>query len=193
MIVPRVMEFALQTESAPYDPAKAKQLLAEAGFPKGFDAGDFTPTPPFITVAEASANFLNAVGIRTKLRNMERAAFLAAWREKKLRGIFLAAVGNSGNAASRVESFIYTKGSYAYGGYPDLDDLFEQQARERNVARREALLHKIQQLTIERAMFIPVMDYRTLRGVGPRIAEHALDSLHLVPSPAHEDIKLKAQ
>ena len=73
----------------------------------------------------------------------------------------------------------------------DLDDLFEQQSRERNVARREALLHKIQQLTIDRAMFIPIMDYRTLRGVGPRIAEHALDSLHLVPSPAHEDIKLK--
>jgi peptide/nickel transport system substrate-binding protein len=192
VIVPRVMEFALQTESPAYDPAKARQLLAEAGYPKGFDAGDFTPTPPFMTVAETSANFLNAVGIRTKLRTMERAAFLSAWREKKLRGIFLAAVGNSGNAASRVESFIYSKGSYAYGGYPDLDDLFEQQARERNVARREALLHKIQQVTIDRAMFIPVMDYRTLRGVGPRVAEHALDTLHLVPSPAHEEIKLKA-
>jgi peptide/nickel transport system substrate-binding protein len=191
IIVPRVMEFALQTESAPYDPAKAKQLLTEAGYPKGFEAGDFTPTPPFITVAEAAANFLTSVGIRTKLRSMERAAFLSAWREKKLRGIFMAAVGNSGNAASRVESFIYSKGSYAYGGYPDLDDLFQQQARERDVKRREALLYQIQQLTIDRAMFIPIMDYRTLRGVGPRIAEHALDTLHLVPSPAHEEIKLK--
>ena len=124
---------------------------------------------------------------------MERATFLSAWREKKLRGIFLAGSGSSGNAASRVEVFIYSKGSYAYGGYPDIDDLFEQQARERNVARREQLLHKIQQLTIDRAMFIPVMDYRSLRGVGPRIAEHALDTLHLVPSPAHEEIKLKAQ
>jgi peptide/nickel transport system substrate-binding protein len=191
VIVPRVMEFALQTESPPYDPAKSRQLLAEAGFPKGFDAGDFTPTPPFVTVAETASNFLNAVGIRTKLRSMERATFLSAWREKKLRGIFLAAVGNSGNAASRVESFMYSKGSYAYGGYPDIDDLFEQQARERDVKKREALLHKIQQLTIDRAMFIPVMDYRTLRGVGPRIAHHALDTLHLVPSPAHEEIKLE--
>src|SRR6185503_13581450 len=124
IIVPRVMDFALQTESAPYDPVKSKQLLAEAGYPKGFDAGDFTPTPPFVTVAEASANFLNAVGIRTKLRTMERATFLAAWRDKKLRGLCMAAVGNSGNAASRVESFIYSKGAYAYGGYPDIDDLF---------------------------------------------------------------------
>ena len=192
VIVPRVMEFALQTESAPYDPAKARQLLAEAGYPKGFDAGDFTPIPPFVTVAETAGNFLSAVGIRTKMRTMERATFLTAWREKKLRGIFLAGSGSSGNAASRVESFIYSKGSYAYGGYPDIDDLFQQQARERDPKRREALLHQIQQLTIDRAMFIPVMDYRTLRGVGPRIAEHALDTLHLVPSPAHEEIKLKA-
>ena len=192
-IVPRVMEFALQTEPPPYDPAKSKQLLAEAGYPKGFDAGDFTPTPPFITVAEAAANYLTAVGIRTKLRTMERATFLAAWRDKKLRGIFMPAVGNSGNAASRVESFIYSKGAYAYGGYPDLDDLFERQARERDVKKREALLFQIQQATIDRAMFVPIMDYRTLRGVGPRVAEHALDTLHLVPSPAHEDIKLKGQ
>jgi peptide/nickel transport system substrate-binding protein len=193
VIVPRVMDFALQTNPPAYDPAKAKQLLTEAGYPNGLDAGDFTPTPPFVTVAEAAANYLSAVGIRSKLRTMERAAFLASWREKKLRGLVLAAVGNSGNAASRVESFMYSKGAYAYGGYPELDDLFLQQARERNVAKREALLHQIQQLTIDRAMYIPVMDYRTLRGVGPRMAEHALDTMHLVPFPALEEMRLKAQ
>src|SRR3989449_7364643 len=86
-----------------------------------------------------------------------RAAFYSDWKEKKLRGLFLTAVGNSGNAASRVEAFIQSKGAYAYGGYPDIDDLFLQQARERDPKKREALLHKIQQLTIDRAMFAPVM------------------------------------
>jgi hypothetical protein len=37
------------------------------------------------------------------------------------------------------------------------------------------------------------MDYRTLRGVGPRVAEHMLDSMHLIPFPCYEDVKLKAQ
>ena len=193
VIVPRVMDFALQVAPPLYDPQKAKQLLAEAGYPNGLDAGDFVPIPPFFTTAEAALNYLSAVGIRLKMRPMERAAFYAAWGQKKLRGLFLVAAGNSGNAASRVEAFIHSKGSYAYGGYPDIDDLFQQQARERDPGKREALLHRIQQLTIDRVMFAPIMDYRTLRGVGPRVAEHMLDSMPLIPFPSYEDMRLKGQ
>jgi peptide/nickel transport system substrate-binding protein len=193
VIVPRVMDFALHAPPPPYDPQRARQLLTEAGYPNGIDAGEVVPTPPFFAMAEATLNYLNAVGIRVKLRPMERAAFYAAWREKKLRGLFIVAAGNSGNAASRVEAFMYSRGSYAYGGYPDIDDLFQQQARERDVTRREALLHRIQQLTIDRAMFAPIMDYRTLRGVGPRLADPAMDTIHLYPYPAYEDIRLKSR
>jgi peptide/nickel transport system substrate-binding protein len=138
-------------------------------------------------------NYLGAVGIRVKMRTVERAAFYAAWREKKLRGLFLTAVGNSGNAASRVAEFIYSKGAYAYGGYPDIDDMFHQQARERDPRKREALLFKIQQLTIDRVMFAPIMDLRALMGVGPRVADHTINSLPLVPFPSWEDMKLKSQ
>ena len=106
VIVPRVMDFALQVEPLPYDPAKAKKLLAEAGYPNGFDAGEFAAIPGFPTVAEAVVNDLNAAGIRVRLRQMERATFYATWQEKKLRGLFMAAAGNSGNAASRVDTFI---------------------------------------------------------------------------------------
>jgi peptide/nickel transport system substrate-binding protein len=193
VIVPRVMDFALQVEPHPYDAQKAKQLLAEAGYPKGIDAGDLAPIPGFATVGESAVNYLNAVGIRVKMRPMERATFYAAWREKKLRGLFLTGMGNSGNAATRVETVIYSKGAYAYGGYPDIDDLFQQQSRERDPRRREALLHRIQQLTIERAMFAPIMDLRALMGVGPRVAEHTITSIPMSPFPSYEDMKLKAQ
>ncbi|MEX2221913.1 MAG: ABC transporter substrate-binding protein [Candidatus Rokuibacteriota bacterium] len=191
VIVPRVMDFALQVQPPAYDPQKAKQLLAEAGFPKGIDAGEFVAIPGFATVGEAALNNLTAVGIRMRMRPMERAAFYAAWQEKKLRGLFLTAVGNSGNAASRVEAFIYSKGNAAYGGYPDIDDLFLQQARERAPAKREALLHRIQQLTIDRVMFAPLMDLRGLIAVGPRVADHTINSIPMYPFPSHEDIRLK--
>jgi peptide/nickel transport system substrate-binding protein len=191
VIVPRVMDFALQVEPPAFDPGRARQLLAEAGYPNGLDAGDFAAIPGFPTVAESVVNYLNAAGIRVRLRAMERAAFYASWKEKQLRGIFMTAAGNSGNAASRVESFIQSKGAYAYGGYPDIDDLFVQQSRERDARKREALLFKIQQLTIDRVMFAPVMDLRALMGVGPRVARHTITDVWMTPFPAYEDMTLK--
>jgi hypothetical protein len=102
----------------------------------------FRALPPFFDVGEAAVNYLNAVGIRVKMRTMERAAILSTWREKKLRGLFMTAVGASGNAATRVEAFIYSKGPYAYGGYADIGERFQQQAAGRDRGKREALLHR---------------------------------------------------
>jgi ABC-type transport system substrate-binding protein len=99
----------------PFDPLKAKQLLAEAGYPNGFDTEDLVPIPPFFTVAEAVVNYLNAMGIRVTMRPMEQAPFYAAWRERKLRGLIVTGAGASGNAATRIEAIVYSTGADAYG------------------------------------------------------------------------------
>jgi hypothetical protein len=193
VIVPRVMEYALPAEPLPYNLQKAKQLLTEAGYSNGFDAGELTPIPPFFTVGEAVLNSLQAIGIRARMRTMERATFLSAWREKKLQGLAVVAVGASGNAATRAGEFICSQGAFAYGGYPDIDTICQQQAVERDRTRREALLHRIQQLSIERVMFAPIIDFRALVGLGPRIAEHAFDTIPLHAFPAWEDVRLKGK
>ena len=66
-----------------------------------------------------------------------------------------------------------------------------RQARERDPAKREVLLHRIQQLTIDRAMFCPIMDFRALMGVGPRVTEHTITSVHNSPFPSYEDMRIK--
>ncbi len=191
-IIPSVMDFALKIDPHPYDPTHAKRLLAEAGYPNGFDAGDLTPLPPFITMGEAIANDLAKVGLRTRVRGMERATFMEAWRSKKLGGVVVTVSAAPGNAAARIESFVISTSPYASGGYPDIDDLFRQQAQERDRKKREVALHQIQRLMHERIMFAGIFEPATLHGVGPRVEEPAIGlNPQLYFAAPYEDIRLK--
>jgi peptide/nickel transport system substrate-binding protein len=190
-IIPHTLAFALPVEPWPYDPAQAKRLLAEAGYPQGFAGGDLTPFPPLLALAEAIANNLLAVGIRTQVRPLERAAWQMAWREKQLKGLVLTGSGMPGNAASRIETYVLGTGTYAYGSYPDLNVLFQQQAVERDRTAREALLHRMQSLMHERVMHAPLFEPLVLHGVGPRVEEPAIGFIPFPVPILYEEMRLK--
>ena len=191
-IIPHGFLYALPIEPYPYDPAKGRQLLKEAGYAHGFDAGDITPVPPWTAVAEAVSGYLGAIGIKVRVRPMERPAMFAAWRGKTLQGVLVAVSGALGSASTRLENYVVSWGEFAYGGDPELDALFQQQARERDPKQREALLHTLQRLVHERVLFAPIYETAGLSGVGPRVAESGLG---LIPtynwSGPYEEVRLK--
>jgi peptide/nickel transport system substrate-binding protein len=193
-IVPRDFEYYWPAPLYGYDPKRARQLLAEAGHPNGFDASEIACDIAYANVAEAISNYLGAIGIRAKVRPYERAAFFNNFRDKKHRHIIQAASGAFGNAATRLDAFVAAAGIYTYGTYPDVDGLIREQAGEHDRKRREQLLHRVQQLLHDKVMFAPIWELSFLNAHGPRVGESglALITLHAYSAP-YEDLRLKGR
>jgi peptide/nickel transport system substrate-binding protein len=191
--IPQGMEYYWSPPPYAYDPKRARALLAEAGYPNGFETGDLSGDTIYgVAIGEPVANYLQQVGIRVRLRPMERAAFFKEYGEKKLRGVIFSGSGAPGNAPIRLEQYAVTGGRYTYGAYPDIDGLYGEQANEMNPRVRQQILHKMQQLIHEKVMFAPVIEPAFLNGVGPRLEVHGLGLIanHAYSAP-YEDLRLK--
>ncbi len=156
------------------------------------DAGDYTVDAATAVIGEPVVNSLHAVGIRAKLRPLERAAFQKGYTDKKYKNLVHSGSAAFGNAATRIEAFIASGGAYVYGSYPDIDGLFREQATELDRKRREAMLHRIQQLIHDKAVVAPIVQVGLMNGHGPRVEESGLGLITGYPfSAPYEDVRLK--
>lgn len=124
----------------PYDPAKARKLLAQAGFPHGFDVTLKLPPPAYARRSgEILAAELAAVGIRAKIETVEWARWLSEVYTD--RDFDLTVI----NHIEPMDYGIYGQPGY-YFGYdsPRLRDLLTQLKAASRPTERIALLKSIQ-------------------------------------------------
>jgi peptide/nickel transport system substrate-binding protein len=193
-IIPLNFDFSWPAPLYPFDQKRARQLLTEAGYPNGFDAGTITVDLANASFAEAVTSYFGAVGIRANVRPMERGAFFKEYGDKRLKPIVQSTSAAFGNAATRLDAFVASGGLFTYGTYPDIEDLVQRQAMEMDRAKREKLLHQAQQLIHEKVMYAPLLELANVAGYGPRVAESAVGLIPYMSSSApYEELRLKAK
>jgi peptide/nickel transport system substrate-binding protein len=158
-------QFGCDAEAAvlyDYNPAKARQLLAEAGFPDGIDVELASYVLP--QWGAAIQNYLQAVGIRAKLNQLQVAALIQRAKAGELRTQLGSWGSYSINDVSAIMPNYFDGGADDYARDPDVTKwLLEGGSSNDPETRKKAYSAAIQRIT-ERAYWLPLHTYVTTYG-----------------------------
>jgi len=159
----------------PYDPAKAKQLLASAGHANGIDVELWTSTTPiYLRIAETVQAYLNAVGIRVKIVQRESAAARGAARKGQTDMILKDWYADYPDAEDFLYPLLHTTnrgvgGNVSFFSNPRFDSLVTASRRELDEAKRNALYKQADSIAFVEAPMVFLYFYNELYAVQPWI------------------------
>lgn len=158
----------------PHDPARAKKLLAEAGYPNGvdlvFDAfqGRYVKDKE---MAEAIAGQLTQAGIRTRVQIHEWGVFTKRmWSHQSSPIALLAWVDNVNDPDIQNYRVLQTGGNWSQNSDPELDALMKEIATEMNPEKRKALIMKQQDYMRHSFPIAYLVHIGVIAGVSPKLA-----------------------
>jgi len=167
---------ALQGPDAPvpeFNLEKAKQLMAQAGVPDGFEF-EYLPFPPYFDMAERIMTDLRAIGLRGRMQTLEGPAFRAKIGQGRKgypgnRTIVQNIDPRAGGSKANVAVYAVCGSPAAFVCEPQIEALWTKHQASLDLAERERLIKSIQHVLLDEYHFIPVYWNPFVHAVGPRV------------------------
>ena len=151
----------------PYDPAKAKKLLAAAGYPNGFDISIAGPNDRYVNdekICEAVAKYLAKVGLKVTLDVKPKSIFFDELADNKHRFYLIGWFDGSFDFGRSAEKLLHTpdkdKGMGVYNGAlymnPEIDAKILASSSILDRGKREKALQEINRKSVKDVAWIPL-------------------------------------
>ena len=166
-----------------YDPAKAKQLVEEAGFSNATPVIKLLTVPTYSDLASFIAHELEEVGIRLQVEVVQRALLLEQTAQSQalfFRGSWMADYPDAENYLSVFYSKNPAPPNYTRYNNLAFDRLYEQSLVEQNDTLRYHLYRQMDQMIIEDAPVVPLWYDEVIRLVQPAIKGFDPNGLNLL-------------
>jgi len=166
-----------------YDPARAKQLLAEAGHPNGFTMTFWNTalpgTPFMVPIGEAVAGFWEKIGVKVEMKTVEWGAFDPMGRGEQKGLVGTASMYRTAGRPEPIPRYATTfvsKGVQHVFGDPqncpalcvDADKAYEAIVAERDDARRTAATNRMIELVARSWIAVPIVEGMGTWAVNPK-------------------------
>ncbi|EHH2474061.1 ABC transporter substrate-binding protein [Vibrio vulnificus] len=150
-----------------FDLKKAKELMKEAGYEKGFTLTMIAPNNRYVNdakVAQAASAMLSKIGIKVDLKTMPKAQYWPEFDKCAADMLMIGWHSDTEDSANFSEFLTMTRneetgrGQYNCGHYsnPEVDKLVEASNVETDPAKRAAMLQKVETTLYNEAAFVPL-------------------------------------
>lgn len=171
----KVFGYHADLKAYDYNLNEAKKLLAEAGYPNGFEMSLLTmDSKERINMAEVIQSQLKGIGIKVNIQVMEYGTFVDTLYRGETDMFLLSWRNATGDADYNQYNLFHTdsKGSAGNAFFysnTEVDRLIESARSEKDQEKRKELYAKAQELEIEDAVYIPVRVIENLAAVAKNI------------------------
>ena len=177
LMTPSNLGYDNSIQPYPYDPARARRLLAEAGFPNGFEIDFAAPSGAYTNfeqVAEAVQGYLGEVGIRANLEIMESGRYWDLEGEKQLPPLFADGWSErSGESLPRLRGALGGwNASFSAWSDPEIDRLLDQISITIDQNARARLYSELHRYMYENPPFIYLYVPETFEAVRSNVRDY---------------------